>query len=794
MQLTPSPLAAVASHLNALGYSVLPIQPGTKYPGRWNGFSWGALAWREYEKRLATYAEIQEWTTWPGAGVGIALGQVSGVVALDFDNDINGLHARVQGLIPNPSPVKKIGSKGYTAFYRYNGEPSKKWKIRRADGSTDAVVELLSNGNQTVIPPTIHPGTHQPYYWIDGQGLESFRPDQLPALPSDFVDQVSRIFDPDFDKPAPLYSAEPAKSYDQPATMDDVASALEFISPDCSHDDWVHIGMAIKREFGEAGFLLWDSWSRKGRKYPKKSDTGTKTKWKSFQRPEGRTIGTLFYMAQQAGWQPVFQGPELPAITIRPGGNLAGGIPNEKQRAWTDWEEIKVVPNATVPGPTVASVSAVRDAKPTAPRELPKRIRQNTPMPDFLVDDAPGIIGKIARWITATSVRPQPVLSLAAAVSAAGCLFAHRVQTETRLRSNMLVISLAPSGAGKDHPQKCVSELFQAVGLGDNIGGSNVTSGNALVNRLYQASGRGLFIFDEFGRSLKNMTGAKASTFQLEIVTTIMQLYSSANTTFRGKEFSGSSDKNPRQDIEQPCLNVLGSTVPQHFYQALTSTAAVDGFLSRWLIFETFIRRPAPSDGADIIPPSELVAACQRINDMPTSDMQGNLSSLSVNIRPRIIPFSNEARDIIHAFRDYCDRQGDIEFEKKSGLDALWTRGAENAMKLALCGHDGDVIEADVARWACQMIEYMMHRNVDFLKDNLADNDTQAEVNRVLAIIRDFGDWMPKTKLTQDTQWLKKQRRDEIISTLVNETGEVLVRELESSGGRKRYEFKYNEE
>ena len=44
--------------------------------------------------------------------------------------------------------------------------------------------------------------------------------------------------------------------------------------------------------------------------------------------------------------------------------------------------------------------------------------------------------------------------------------------------------------------------------------------------------------------------------------------------------------KKPRVDIEQPCLNVLGSTVPDRLFNSITEEELMDGFfLTRWLIF-----------------------------------------------------------------------------------------------------------------------------------------------------------------------------------------------------------------
>jgi putative DNA primase/helicase len=75
-------------------------------------------------------------------------------------------------------------------------------------------------------------------------------------------------------------------------------SALHAISPD-DRDTWVQVGMALNAEFGDGGFEMWDSWSRRSDRY---KESSTRAVWRSFKR-SGIGIGSLYLLAQQAGWQ-----------------------------------------------------------------------------------------------------------------------------------------------------------------------------------------------------------------------------------------------------------------------------------------------------------------------------------------------------------------------------------------------------------------------------------------------------------------------------------------------------------
>lgn len=89
-----------------------------------------------------------------------------------------------------------------------------------------------------------------------------------------------------------------------PLTPADAEQALRFISPDRVRDDWVRIGMALKSEFGDAGFELFDSWSAAGASYDK---ANIKSTWRSIKPSGGTSIGTLVKLAKDAGWQPTQQ-------------------------------------------------------------------------------------------------------------------------------------------------------------------------------------------------------------------------------------------------------------------------------------------------------------------------------------------------------------------------------------------------------------------------------------------------------------------------------------------------------
>jgi hypothetical protein len=80
-------------------------------------------------------------------------------------------------------------------------------------------------------------------------------------------------------------------------------SALAFVSADCGYDDWIQVGMGLFRELGAGGLDVWDHWSSRSAKYPKRGEL--ETHWRSFERDGVHTVtgAKIFRMATDAGWR-----------------------------------------------------------------------------------------------------------------------------------------------------------------------------------------------------------------------------------------------------------------------------------------------------------------------------------------------------------------------------------------------------------------------------------------------------------------------------------------------------------
>ena len=167
---------------HAKGFSVLPVF-GKAPP---------VSKWSKYASEPQPLELLEQWgSQYPNAGIGLACGTQSGVIAIDIDLEISDpvqktIYEEIQKVLPH-SQVVKIGKKGETRFYKFSGETNRKFAIDRR-----SVLELLAGGNQTVLPPSIHPDINKPYEWV-GASLLDVSKEDLPVLGEDTLNKIEAI-------------------------------------------------------------------------------------------------------------------------------------------------------------------------------------------------------------------------------------------------------------------------------------------------------------------------------------------------------------------------------------------------------------------------------------------------------------------------------------------------------------------------------------------------------------------------------------------------------------------------
>jgi hypothetical protein len=397
------------------------------------------------------------------------------------------------------------------------------------------------------------------------------------------------------------------------------------------------------------------------------------------------------------------------------------------------------------------------------------------PFPEHLLT-VPGFIAEVMAYNLATAIRPQPVLALAAAICLQAVLAGRVVQDEWGNRTNLYVIGIADAGYGKDRGRKVNRSVLFHAGLDHLEGSEEIASDAGLVTTVEQQP-RVLVQLDEFGRFLRTIGDPKKAPHLFNVLGTLMKLYSSADTVFRGKAYA---DAKRNKVVDQPCLVLYGTTAPDHFFQALTAESLSDGFIARLLAFEALAIVPRQRRPQSPPPPAIVEAA--RTWGEPAAG--GNLRV--EHPQPRIVPSTSEALAVFDELARTVDAElGGEPFAGRS----LWARVEEKACRLALvfaCSakRENPVIDADAARWACELSTYITRRMLALANQWVADGSFDSQQKRVLRVIREAGGRIGRNEFCRRTQWLNVRSREEILENLLA-TGQ-LEQQHEGGAGRPK--------
>lgn len=293
-------MAELGERLIDNGYSVLPIIPSAKSPGRWQeSRGWvGLSGWERFCDRAPKSFELDIWQRWPGCGIGIPCGFIHGV-------DIDVLDERAATAIERLARSEL----GDTPCLRIGLAP-KRLLVYRSAASFPSIkkhpIEVLGHGAQFV-GYGIHGETGNPYFWPH-EGLDEVHIGRLPEITEEqcrrFLDLAYEMVPPELrqrklgpDRSADYYYA----GGELRGTRAAVASALQFLpNDDLDYDSWIYIGLAIKGALGEDGGDIFAGWSSQSIKDQPPYTTKT---WCGL-KPERLGAGTIYYYAGQNGWVP----------------------------------------------------------------------------------------------------------------------------------------------------------------------------------------------------------------------------------------------------------------------------------------------------------------------------------------------------------------------------------------------------------------------------------------------------------------------------------------------------------
>lgn len=806
-----SPYSAFSHTYLERGLPAIPAMAGGKVPGILEDGNWRPMpGWQRYADYLPAPAEVEMWGAWAGAGIALPLGGVSGVMAIDIDVEgepMVALERELAGFLV----CRKRGRKGYTAFLRVGDTPwggkndlPSKFNITLPDAPTDRhggdlqptrAVDIIAYGKQTIMPPSIHPNG-MAYQWMTALRLDDCMVDDLPVCPPDLVERITRALEPwttDVDRAFALRQQHVARMNETDSWFRSLNNhALDNLQ------SWVP-------ELVPSQFLQANGQGYRAKPYWR----GVTDAFKVSITPKG-----IKDFAQDQGYTPIDLVMSIRGVSVSDAIDWlahASRMPTESVategffaalRQWTtpvapvmhhildtkrdNVQVIKHLPPAVVlPAVPDQAVPVKQQSNAHAIEctvvEAQAPVVLSSPIKDAIADlprcvtEPPGILGDIARHITASAFRPQPQLSVAAAITFVATVTGQVYRGPTGSRTNLYLAGIARTGAGKDHPFKSVTMMLNAVGLADCIGGSSMASGTAIHSRLASQPNT-VYLIDELGLLLSRLKSESAGGHEREVLDVLMQAYTSADSPiFKGKDYA---DRNARNTsvARYPCLNIFGVTTPAALYDSMSGSDMASGFLNRWLLVESneFPRPQFDRAEAADVPETVLEWATLVRNPRPVDGAP--LRGLTPEA-PVLVPYADAAvrtaaRQLVYENDDRIRelaRTGD-------GIESMLARLPEQIGKLAIVAAvanqpDQPAITMDAWNWA---VEYGTHTNsrmLEALRSRVAGSQFEGLVKKCLIdleargtaglTVRDMG------KTMRSWRALDRRDRDKVIDRLL---------------------------
>jgi hypothetical protein len=401
------------------------------------------------------------------------------------------------------------------------------------------------------------------------------------------------------------------------------------------------------------------------------------------------------------------------------------------------------------------------------------------PMPLELMR-IPGFVSEVMDLCLATAPYPNHVMAFSGALALQAFLAGRKVRDPGDNRTNLYLLGLAHSAAGKDWPRKLNTRILFEIGAAGCLG-ERFSSGEGVQDALYLSPSM-LFQTDEIDGILQSMNRSKDGRYE-SLMSTLLTMYSTANSVYPMRRKAG---KEAPGAIDQPSLVVYGTAIPNHYYEALSERMLTNGFFSRMIILECG-ERGSGQEPKVLDIPERVIATARWWNDYKPGT--GNLQSW--HPIPTIVSQDEEGRDVLVEARMEAEREYNRAERKNDPVGTtVWGRVSEQMRKLALLyaiseNHREPVITKSAAEWASRFVTHQVRRMLFMAGNHVAENSYHADCLRLIRKLQET----PERQLPHSLL-LKRMKMDaksfqEMITTL-EQQGDIAVSIVATTGRPQR--------
>lgn len=431
----------------------------------------------------------------------------------------------------------------------------------------------------------------------------------------------------------------------------------------------------------------------------------------------------------------------------------------------------------------------------------PSPARNPHDFPDDMLR-VPGLVGDIAEWILETSIKPIRLFATAAALMTVATLVGRRVYSGVpRSGTHLYMLQIMGTGGGKDRPQEAIRQILDATvnvqGLHIGSVSSSAALSVGLVNHPVHVQ-----IIDEISKVLSRLNGKHSSNQELALLQDYCTLWGRNLGSFMSEAVTTRS----LVPVHRPWVSIFGATTFTAFYEQMRAKHVANGFLNRFLVLPRYQRVPTNRDvqPEDYVP-DEIVDQCRALFGFqaePPAHADARTYIPPVTFlqspetppgEPTIVEMHRKAEDIYLACQERDEAM--LRAAEDDPVLETWSRAAEMTKRVALivaCGRHaanrlrGAFIDEGDMLFAKGLVDWSMETFVRGLRENMAENEHQANAKMVLGYIRKAGMIQRKRLYQMVDARMDSRALDAILNGLI-EGGHVEVDSLEGSakGGPK---------
>ena len=671
--------------------------------------------------------------------IGIIL--TDGLVCIDLDHPI-AISLAPEYLPPTQCIVGRPGSPSSHWFYQVEGPMPNRALKYILDGVWHTVVDVLSEGKQVLVGPSIHPS---------GDRYDPLQGDRGRVTAQELLLAVEALF-----------GAGMGRLRASGLRVGEIASASEpREKPPRSPTAPLRVG----DDFNERGdireVLTRNGWAM--------IRAGDNEHWRRPGKTSGGASATLLHGRQFWNFS---SSTSLAANRLYDAFGLLAHLEHRGNFSaaseWLRGEGFRGEGSATSPPDYswIGRHAPSPEEAPAAPEEEVFEFPSECLMP-------PGLMSKIIDHNLLTASHPQPLLALAGALALMSTITGNRVQSfpNHTTFTNLYILSLAPTGAGKDHARNINRDFLMAAGGTDFIGNESIGSAAGIITALDKQPVQ-LMQLDEIADMLTTMRNATKSPHLYQIGPVLKSVKTSAGRVVKGPALKHEENL---KELRFPHLVIYGTSIPDGFWESISSTQVFDGLLSRFLIFEGGYVR---TQKATKSPPPEgiisVIAGWLALNQSSGAFAQTVRRASGLAPLTTEVAHTPEALDRAIGHMDQINERQIEEAKTDPARAAIWSRTAENTNQLALLfacsrweilsGGEPEIGIDDV-NLAIKLSNWMTRKMLARVKTHVSETEHERMTKRIIRLVPKEGIYL--RNLQRSCQWIKTRDFHDLMASLV---------------------------